>query len=80
MIPDFRDESCTYLMLRLKTYLMLRLKVALKKEKGAFSFLGTSTQVKTVEGAFPKSGYAVDVTSQDETDTYLITLTPSTQK
>ena len=76
MIPDFRDESCTYLMLRLK----LRLKVALKKEKGAFSFLGTSTQVKTVEGAFPKSGYAVDVTSQDETDTYLITLTPSTQK
>ena len=50
MIPDFRDESCTYLMLRLK--------VALKKEKGAFSFLGTSTQVKTVEGAFPKSGYA----------------------
>ena len=57
MIPDFRDESCTYLMLRLK-----------------------STQVKTVEGAFPKSGYAVDVTSQDETDTYLITLTPSTQK
>ncbi|HJJ98134.1 MAG TPA: hypothetical protein O0X44_02960 [Methanocorpusculum sp.] len=72
MIPDFRDESCTYLMLRLK--------VALKKEKGAFSFLGTSTQVKTVEGAFPKSGYAVDVTSQDEKDTYLITLTPSTQK
>ena len=63
MIPDFRDESCTYLMLRLK-----------------FSFLGTSTQVKTVEGAFPKSGYAVDVITQDEKDTYLITLTPSVQK
>ena len=72
MSPDFRDES--------GTYLMLRLKVALKKEKGAFSFLGTSTQVKTVEGAFPKSGYAVDVITQDEKDTYLITLTPSVQK
>ena len=47
MIPDFRDESCTYLMLRLK---------------------------------FPKSGYAVDVITQDEKDTYLITLTPSVQK
>ena len=72
MIPDFREESCTYLMLRLK--------VALKKEKGAFSFLGTSTQVKTVEGAFPKSGYAVDVTSQEEKDTFLITLTPTIPK
>ena len=72
MIPDFRDESCTYLMLRLKE--------KKKKEKGAFSFLGTSTQVKTVEGAFPKSGYAVDVITQDEKDTYLITLTPSVQK
>ena len=72
MIPDFRDESCTYQMLRLK--------VALKKEKGAFSFLGTSTQAKPVEGAFPKSGYAVDVITQDEKDTYLITLTPSVQK
>ena len=72
MIPDFRDESCTYLLLRLK--------VALKKEKGAFSFLGTSTQVKTVEGAFPKSVYAVDVITQDEKDTYLITFTPSVQK
>lgn len=72
MIPDFREESCTYLMLRLK--------VALKKEKGTFSFLGTSTQVKTVEGAFPKSGYAVDVASQEEKDTYLITLIPSLPK
>ncbi len=69
MIPDYREESCTYLMLRLK--------VALKNHKGAFSFIGTATQVKTVEGAFPKSGYAVDVISQDENDTYLITLTPS---
>ena len=68
MIPDFREESCTYLMLRLK--------VALKKEQGAFSFLGTSTQVKTVEVAFPKSGYAVDVVRQEEKGTYLITLTP----
>ena len=59
---------------------MLRLKIALKKEKGAFRFLGTSTQVKTVEVAFPKSGYAVDVTSQEEKDTYLITLTPSLSK
>ena len=72
MIPDFREESCTYLMLRLK--------VALKKEKGAFSFLGTSTQVKTVEGAFPKSGYTVNVTDREEKDTFLITLTPSTLK
>ena len=52
----------------------------LSDAEAEISFLGTSTQVKTVEGAFPKSGYAVDVTSQDETDTYLITLTPSTQK
>lgn len=72
MTPDFREESCTYLMLRLK--------VALKKEKGAFSFLATSTQVKTVEGAFPKTGYNVDVTGLDEKDTYLITLTPSAKK
>lgn len=72
MIPDFREESCTYLMLRLK--------VALKKGKGAISFLGTSTQVKTVEGAFPKSEYAVDVANQEEKDTFLITLTPSTPK
>lgn len=72
MIPDFREESCTYLMLRLK--------VALKKEKGPFSFLGTSTQVKTVEGAFPASGYAVEAAPQEENDTYLITLTPSIRK
>ncbi|HJJ89152.1 MAG TPA: hypothetical protein O0W81_03475 [Methanocorpusculum sp.] len=68
MISDFRDESCTYLMLRLK--------VALRKEKGAFSFLGTPTQVKTVKGAFSKSKYTIDVTEQEERDTYLITLTP----
>lgn len=68
MTADFREESCTYLMLRLK--------VALKKTEGPFSFFGTSTQVKTVEGAFPKSGYAVSVQEMDERDTYLITLTP----
>ncbi|HJJ48700.1 MAG TPA: hypothetical protein O0X39_06930 [Methanocorpusculum sp.] len=67
MIPDFREESCTYLMLRLK--------VALKKADGAFSFLGTATQVKTVEGGFEKSVWAVSSEKRDEDDTYLITLT-----
>ncbi|MDO5845369.1 MAG: hypothetical protein Q4Q04_00435 [Methanocorpusculum sp.] len=69
MTPDFREESCTYLMLRLK--------VALKKTTAPFSFLGTSTQVKTVEGAFPQTGYGVTVEKQEEKDTFLITLTPS---
>lgn len=68
MTADFREESCTYLMLRLK--------VALKKADGPFSFLGTSTQVKTVEGGFQKSKYSVTVVEQDDADTYLITLTP----
>ncbi len=69
MTADFREESCTYLMLRLK--------VALKKTEGPFSFLGTATQVKTVEGSFPKTGYLVDVLPQNEKDTFLITLTPA---
>ena len=68
MTEDFREESCTYLMLKLK--------VALKKTDGAFTFLGTKTQVNTVEGAFPKSGYDVSVTECRESDTYEITLTP----
>ncbi|MBR4987113.1 MAG: hypothetical protein IKY81_00425 [Methanocorpusculum sp.] len=71
MTADFREESCTYLMLRLK--------VALKKADGPFSFLGTSTQVNTVEGGFKKSEYVVTVEEQDDTDTFLITLTPTTK-
>ncbi|HJJ28539.1 MAG TPA: hypothetical protein O0X70_04015 [Methanocorpusculum sp.] len=66
MIPDFREESCTYLMLRLK--------VALKKVDGKFSFLGTAAQVKTVTGGFEKSAWQVAVEDRDEEDTYLITL------
>ncbi|MDV0443635.1 hypothetical protein [Methanorbis rubei] len=67
MIPDYREESCTYLMLRLK--------VALKKhdQKTPFSFYGTATQVKTVEGSFPASGYTV-ASSKEGDDCYLITL------
>ncbi len=72
MTADFREESCTYLMLRLK--------VALKKADGPFSFLGTSTQVQTVEGGFSKSDYEVSVSQEDGEDTYLITLTPSVTK
>ncbi|HJJ61698.1 MAG TPA: hypothetical protein O0Y15_05250 [Methanocorpusculum sp.] len=68
MTADFREESCTYLMLKLK--------VALKKADGPFSFLGTSTQVNTVKGGFQKSKYEVSVEEKPETDTYLITLTP----
>ena len=69
MTADFREESCTYLMLKLK--------VALKKADGPFSFLGTATQVNTVEGGFQKSAYTVTVEEQAEDDTYLITLTPA---
>lgn len=72
MIADFREESCTYLMLKLK--------VALKKTDGPFSFLGTSTQVQTVEGGFQKSAYEVSVREEDEDDTFLITLTPVTKQ
>lgn len=68
MVEDFREETCTYLMLKLK--------VALKKTDGAFSFLGTKTQVNTIEGGFAKSKYAVIIEERDEPDTYLITLTP----
>jgi len=70
MIPDYRNESCTYLMLRLK--------VALKKHDPTepFSFYGTATQVKTVEGAFPTNGYAVSA-SEEGDDCYLITLSPA---
>ena len=67
MTADFREESCTYLMLKLK--------VALKKADEPFSFLGTSTQVNTVKGGFQKSAYDVSVEEMSETDTYLITLT-----
>jgi len=67
MVEDFREESCTYLMLKLK--------VALKKTTGPFSFLGTATQVQTVEGGFAKSKYQVTVSEKsDMKDTYLITL------
>jgi len=68
MPVDFRDESCTYLMLKLK--------VALKKTEGPYTFLGTKTQVNTVEGSFPQSGYDVSVLEKGE-DTYEITLTPA---
>ena len=69
MIQDFREESCTYLMLKLK--------VALKKTDGPFSFLGTATQVKTIEGGFEKSNYSVEVIEVEEnTDTFQITLIP----
>ncbi|MCQ2376484.1 MAG: hypothetical protein MJ006_00580 [Methanocorpusculum sp.] len=68
MTEDFREESCTYLMLKLK--------VALKKTSGPFTFLGTKTQVNTVEGSFPKSGYDVSVVECESPDTYEITLTP----
>ena len=56
---------------------MLKLKVALKKAGGPFSFLGTATQVNTVEGGFQKSAYTVSVEKQEEEDTYLITLIPT---
>ena len=69
MTADFREESCTDLMLKLK--------VALKKADGPFSFLGTATQVNTVEGGFQKSAYTVSVEKQEEEDTYLITLIPT---
>jgi len=69
MVEDFREESCTYLMLKLK--------VALKKTTEPFSFLGTATQVNTINGGFGKSKYQVSVTEKtDEKDTFLITLTP----
>lgn len=69
MVEDFREESCTYLMLKLK--------VALKKTTEPFSFLGTATQVKTIEGGFAKSKYLVTVSEDsDMKDTFLITLTP----
>lgn len=69
MIPDYRNESCTYLMLRLK--------VALKKHDHTtpFRFYGTATQVKTVEGAFPANGYGVHAEKTGD-DHYLITLEP----
>lgn len=68
MIPNFREESCTYLMLRLK--------VALKKHDPTlqFSFYGTAAQVKTVAGAFPANGYEV-TSAEHGDDCYLITLT-----
>lgn len=68
MIPDYREESCTYLMLRLK--------VVLKKHDptAPFSFYGTKTQVKTVKGAFQANGYEVDAIEKAD-DCYLITLT-----
>ena len=72
MTEDFREESCTYLMLKLK--------VALKKTSGPFTFLGTKTQVNTVEGSFPKSGYDVSVKECETADTYEITLTPQEKK
>ena len=67
MTVDYREESCTYLMLKLK--------VALKKTDGPYTFLGTKTQVNTVEGSFPQSGYDVAVVEAGD-DTYEITLTP----
>jgi len=67
-VVDFRDESCTYLMLKLK--------VALKKTDEPYTFLGTKTQVNTIEGAFPQSGYNVSVLEKGE-DIYEITLTPA---
>ena len=71
MTDDFRDESCTYLMLKLK--------VALKKTDGPYTFLGTKTQVNTVEGSFPQSGYNVSILEMEK-DTYEITLTPQPRK
>lgn len=55
---------------------MLKLKVALKNHDPTlpFSFYGSKTQVKSVEGAFPSTGYQVDVKKIEE-DYYLITLT-----
>lgn len=67
MTVDFREESCTYLMLKLK--------VALKKTDGPYTFLGTKTQVNTIEGSFPQSGYEVSVLEKGK-DEYEITLTP----
>jgi hypothetical protein len=68
MLPDYREESCTYLMLRLK--------VVLRKHDPnlPFAFYGTATQVKSVQGSFPGSGYAVDAVRKGD-DCYLITLT-----
>ncbi|MDR3101798.1 MAG: hypothetical protein LBU24_00950 [Methanocalculaceae archaeon] len=56
---------------------MLRLKVALKKycPRTPFSFYGTVTQVKIVEGAFTSTGYAVCIQKEGD-DCYLITLSP----